>query len=277
MTLTKTFLKCKYNLKNANKEPFSLVRPIIDCTFALAFTNIVYHVHRSRMKRKHLFLPLCMVATSWLLTSCASYRVEGSTSVPTLNGQKLYLKISDQNNIIDLDSCEVIHGNFRMDGEVDSTALGSLYLAGESLMPIVIERGRIKISIENSGLRVSGTPLNETLYGFIHEKNLLEQRLMDVQHKQMQLIMEGTPAEEAEQMASQEQDTLAEEMNQLIIKFVTENFDNLLSVQIFKIYCLAFTEPTITPTIQTILDKAPTDFKENEFVKEYLRLAEKEK
>ena len=74
-----------------------------------------------------------------LLPSCASYRVEGKTNVPTLDGQRLYLKVSNQDAIVDLDSCEVLHGVFHMDGEVDSTTLGSLYLGGESLMPIVVD------------------------------------------------------------------------------------------------------------------------------------------
>lgn len=212
-----------------------------------------------------------------MLPSCASYRVEGTTNVPTLDGQKLYLKIPNQDAIIDIDSCEVIHGIFRMDGEVDSTALGALFLGGESLMPIVVEKGKIKISIENSGLEVSGTPLNERLYGFIKSKNLLEQRLADAQHKQMQMIMEGVSADEAEKVTQKEGETLVEEMNQLITKFVTENFDNLLAVQIFSMYCQSFPEPVINPTIQAIIDKAPDSFKEDAFVKEYLRLAQEAK
>lgn len=222
---------------------------------------------------KQLILPLCLAC---LLPSCASYRMEGQTSVPTLDGQKLVLKVANQDAIIDLDSCEVIHGNFQMDGEVDSVVLGELYLGGESLMPIVVEKGKIKISIENSGLEASGTPLNERLYGFIKSKNLLEQRLSDVQHKQMQQIMDGISAEEAEKQALEESETLVEEMNQLIADFVTDNFDNPLAIQIFSMYCMSFPRPTINPTIKAILDKAPAQFKEEGFVKEYLKLAEEQ-
>ena len=211
-----------------------------------------------------------------LLPSCASYRVEGKTNVPTLDGQRLYLKVSNQDAIVDLDSCEVLHGVFHMDGEVDSTTLGSLYLGGESLMPIVVEKGKIKISIENSGLEVSGTPLNERLYRFIKDKNLLEQRLSDVQHKQMQSIMDGMPAEKAEKQALEEGEELVKEMNQLIATFVMDNFDNLLALQIFTMYCQSFPQPVMTPTIQEILDKAPAEFKENPFVKEYLQKAKEE-
>lgn len=222
---------------------------------------------------KRLFLPACFAL---FLPSCASYRVEGSTNVPTLDGQRLYLKVPNRDAIIDLDSCEVIHGLFRMDGEVDSVALGELYLGGESLMPIVVERGKIKISIENSGLEVSGTPLNERLYGFIKSKNLLEQHLSDVHHKQMQQIMDGTPADKAEKEAQEESEALLEKMNRLIADFVTDNFDNLLALQIFTMYCQSFPQPVITPVIQEITDKAPADFLEDSFVKEYLRLAKEQ-
>ena len=215
-------------------------------------------------------LPFCLYI---LFPSCASYLVEGRTNVPSLDGQKLYLKVSTNDNLIDLDSCEVLHGMFSMNGDVDSIALGSLFLAGESLMPIVVEKGKIKIFIENSRLEVRGTPLNERLYGFIKQKNLLEQRLMDVQHKQIQLIVNGTPTDNVDEMVNQENDALLAEMNELIIQFVTENFDNLLAVQIFKVYCLALSQPTITPTIQKIIEKAPDSFKQDAFVKEYLRLA----
>ncbi|MBR5803442.1 MAG: DUF4369 domain-containing protein [Bacteroidaceae bacterium] len=224
--------------------------------------------------RKQLLLPICFAL---LLPSCASYRVEGTTNVRTLNGQHLYLKVPYQGGILDLDSCEVIHGAFQMGGELDSVVLGELYLGSESLMPIVVEKGKINISIENSGLEASGTPLNERLYGFIREKNLLEERLSDIHHKQMQQIMDGVSADEAERQAEMESEALVEEMNQLIANFVTSNFDNPLAVQIFSIYCMSFPQPTINKTIQEILDKAPTSFKEDAFVKEYLQHIEENK
>ena len=93
----------------------------------------------------------------------------------------------------------------------------------------------------------------------------------------MQLIKERASADEVEKMAQREGETLMQEMNRLISDFVMENFDNLLSIQIFSMYCQSFPQPTITHTIQEILNKAPDTFKENPFVKEYLRLANDEK
>lgn len=223
---------------------------------------------------KKLLFPICL---SLLLPSCASYRMEGKTNVPNLDGQKLYLKASIQDSIIDLDSCEVIHGLFSMEGEVDTVTLGAIYLCGESLMPVVIEKGNIKIFIENSGLKVTGTPLNDRLYRFINDKNQLEQNLSDIQHKQMQLIMDGVPADDAEAQIKAETDSLVNGMNHLISDFIVQNFDNILSVQIFAMYCQSFPQPVVTPLIDDIIKQAPESFKNNTFVKEYLELAKQVK
>lgn len=223
---------------------------------------------------KKLLFPICL---SLLLPSCASYRMEGKTNVPNLDGQKLYLKASIQDSIIDLDSCEVIHGLFSMEGQVDTVTLGAIYLCGESLMPVVIEKGNIKIFIENSGLKVTGTPLNDRLYRFINDKNQLEQNLSDIQHKQMQLIMDGVPADDAEAQIKAETDSLVNGMNHLISDFIVQNFDNILSVQIFAMYCQSFPQPVVTPLIDDIIKQAPESFKNDTFVKEYLELAKQVK
>lgn len=220
-----------------------------------------------------LFFSFCTTLVSFLLLSCSTYKVEGTTSVPLLNGKKLYIKVPDNNDVVILDSCEIVHGSFNMKGDVDSIMLGAVYVGGESLMPIVIESGTIIVSIENKGLEVKGTPLNERLYNFIKEKALLEQRLSDASHREIQMIMDGVPTDEVETTTKQELKTLTDEMNGLIVEFVTDNFDNLLSTQIFVNYCQSFPHPIMTPAIQKIVENAPSDFKEHSFVKEYLQKA----
>ena len=83
--------------------------------------------------------------------------------MPTLDGQRLYLKVPHQDAIVDLDSCEVIHGIFRMDGEVDSVTFGPIYIGEESLMPVVVEKGKIK-SVGNKE-EVLPNLLNKTIKG----------------------------------------------------------------------------------------------------------------
>lgn len=47
------------------------------------------------------------------LSSCANgFHISGSTSVSMLDGQKLYLKVMKDTTLKELDSCDVVHGQF---------------------------------------------------------------------------------------------------------------------------------------------------------------------
>lgn len=106
-------------------------------------------------------------------TSCASeYKIEGSSSVSRLDGKMLFVKVPSGDRMLSIDSAEVIHGMFKMEGITDSTSMASLYMDDESIMPFVIEKGKISISIDNARIVVTGTPLNDRLYDFV-EKRLL--------------------------------------------------------------------------------------------------------
>ena len=46
----------------------------------------------------------------------------------------------------------------------------TLYMDEESIMPIVLERGKITVTISNTDLKADGTPLNTALYEFIQQE-----------------------------------------------------------------------------------------------------------
>ena len=56
---------------------------------------------------------------------------------------------------VKLDSAEVVHGLFSMKGKVDSVQMVTLYMDDESIMPIVLESGKIKVTISNTDLKSS--------------------------------------------------------------------------------------------------------------------------
>ena len=63
--------------------------------------------------RKILFLCAAVMA----LASCEeSYKIQGASSVSQLDGSKLYLKVLQDKELVDIDSCEVIHGKFKFAG-----------------------------------------------------------------------------------------------------------------------------------------------------------------
>ena len=110
-----------------------------------------------------------------VLASCGSeYQVEGSSSVSRLDGKMLFVKVSNGKDLIKVDSAEVIHGLFRMEGKIDSTVIASLYMDDQNIMPIVIEKGKIQIQIDNTLLVASGTPLNNKLYAEAYINIIIE-------------------------------------------------------------------------------------------------------
>ena len=72
------------------------------------------------------------------LTSCASeYKIEGSSSVSRLDGKMLFIKVPDGDRMVKVDSAEVIHGIFKMEGVLDSSVIASLYMDDINIMPFV--------------------------------------------------------------------------------------------------------------------------------------------
>ena len=79
-----------------------------------------------------------------VLTSCAeSYNIQGSSTVSSLDGSKLYLKAIKNQELKSIDSCDVVHGKFRFAGLLDTIRMASLFMDDESIMPIVVEKGEI--------------------------------------------------------------------------------------------------------------------------------------
>ena len=110
------------------------------------------------------------------LASCTNkYKIEGTSSVNSLDGKMLYLKSLRDGEWVKLDSAEVAHGLFSMKGKVDSVQMVTLYMDDESIMPIVLENGKIKVNISNSDLNGVVTHLNPEVYVFFLKSNRLEE------------------------------------------------------------------------------------------------------
>ena len=62
----------------------------------------------------------------------------------------LYLKSLRDGEWVKLDSAEVVHGLFSMKGKIDSVQMVTLYMDEESIMPIVLESGKITVTISKT-------------------------------------------------------------------------------------------------------------------------------
>ena len=142
---------------------------------------------RNRISMNKIFYLLAVVAV--VTSSCAnSYSVSGSSSVSSLDGSKLYLKAVKNNELKNIDSCDVVHGQFEFSGALDTVRMVSLFMDDESIMPIVLEKGEITINIDNANQSVSGTPMNDKLYEFISKHNQLDNQMSELSHKQSQMM-----------------------------------------------------------------------------------------
>lgn len=217
---------------------------------------------------------LYSVLTVLFFTSCASeYRIQGSSSVSRLDGKMLFVKVPQAGEMINVDSAEVVHGLFRMEGEIDSAMIASLYMDEQSILPLVMESGNIQIQIDNGRLTVSGTPLNDILYDFVGKKNALDDRAYEVERLESRMIMDGKPMDEVETEIAKEREKLSKEMDDLVKTFIQTNYENVLGPGIFIMLCNGFPYPLMTPLLEEIVDNAPETFKNHDLVKEYIEAA----
>ena len=220
--------------------------------------------------KNYLWAVILLVA----FASCSTgYKIEGSSSVLRLDGKMLFVKIHQGNEMIKVDSAEVIHGVFSMEGIVDSTVIASLYMDDENIMPFVMEDGDIKIQIDNADIMVSGTPLNDKLYHFVKSRNILLDRAYEVERLESRMIMDGKSEEEIAEEVVKEREKLSKELDDLAKTFIQENYENVLGPGVFIMLCNSFPYPVLTPVIEEIVNGAPEKFKNDSMVKGYMEVA----
>ena len=208
------------------------------------------------------------------LTSCAnSYNIQGSSDVSMLDGRMLYLKVIQDNNLKNVDSCDVVHGQFHFTGSVDSTKVATLFMDDESIIPVVIEHGDIVVKLDNAQQNVTGTPLNDRLSDFLKEYNKLENQMADLGRKQSQAIMNGEDENETNEKLAAEAQEIAQNEDKLITSFITENFDNVLGPWVFFMITANYRYPELQPWIEDIMSKATDYFKNDSYVKDYYEKA----
>ena len=193
-----------------------------------------------------------------LFTSCnRKYKIEGSSSVTSLDGKMLFLKTLRNGQWVNVDSAEVIHGHFKMKGRADSVMMVTLYMDQEGIMPLVLEDGKIVVSISNTQLIAKGTSLNDKLYEFIDKRNSLEVKIEELERKEARMVLDGANLDDVHGQLAKEGETLV----------------NVLGPSVFMMMCSTLPYPVMTPQIEDIMRTAPLSFKENTLVKDFLTKA----
>ena len=215
---------------------------------------------------------LCLMT---LFSSCTKkYKIEGVSSLSLLDGKMLFIKVMSGDQLVKIDSAEVIHGNFKMKGKVDSTMFASLYMDEDCIMPLVIESGKIEIQIDNARINVEGTPLNDCFYEFINKKTSLDDRAYEVEREESRMIMDGEDLETIHSEIDRKRRILSEEMNELAKAFIQANYENVLGPGVFIMLCNSMPYPILTPMMKEVVDNAPASFLNHPIVKQLWVIAE---
>ncbi len=216
---------------------------------------------------------LYILCVASLLSCTKAYRIKGTSNISSIDGKTITLMTSVDNVWEVIDSCEVLHGKFSMAGRTDSTMIATLFLDGHPIMPIILEPGKMGVTISNIMLKVAGTPLNDSLYAFIARKYKLDLKAVDMERMESQMIMNGYAQADIQHSVDSAYQDLAKEMQGLVCGFIGRNYDNVLGLCGFSMLCNGLAYPMITPLMQTVIDDAPQSFLEQPSISKFLRMA----
>lgn len=216
---------------------------------------------------------LSLVSSIFSMSCSDAYRIKGTSNISSIDGKTITMMTSDNKEWKLLDSCEVLHGKFLMKGNVDSNMIATLFLDGQPIMPIILEPGKIDVTISNIMLKVAGTPLNDSLYEFIARKYKLDLRVVEMERMESRMIMNGHTEDEIRSHVDSVYQQLNRDMRTLVCDFIGRNYNNVLGLCGFSMLCNGLPYPAITPLIQSVIDDAPPSFLTHPSIRDFLMTA----
>jgi hypothetical protein len=198
-----------------------------------------------------------------------NYVIDGTVGAYGYEGQKLTLMEFTPYSTTLFDSCLVSHGKFSMQGKTDMARLVFLCRKGQPIMPMYLERGKITINIEPTGIQRKGTRQNNLLEQFLSSKRPLDNMYDDVWQRRVELMRSGSIDNER---MSQLQDSLVQivrECEDLIYDFISSNYKEAVATGVFA---MLTTTPgrQVSPLMRRVLDNAPDEFMESPIVQDYM-------
>ncbi len=224
------------------------------------------------MKRAQVWI-LVLTASAMILSCASSYNIQGSSNISHLDGRMLYLKVLDGEEFKDIDSCDVVHGQFMFHGTYDSIYMANIFMENEQLMPIVVEGGNIRVKVDNAQLVAEGSQMNEKLFDFLEKYNQILGEQADLVHRHDQAIMNGSNMNAVLRELQLEDMRLSMQEDSLVTTFVVENFNNILGPGVFFLTTIGYDYPLLTPWVEDIMSKATVYFKSNPYVRDYYQKA----
>lgn len=210
------------------------------------------------------------------LASCGhSYKINGTSSISVIDGQKLYLKVIENNQANTIDSCEVVHGAFSFKGDTDTTKLAGIFMGEENILMFVLEDGEININISEQGNTASGTEFNDSLFNFFQNMSRISYKFEELDSRGSAAIMDGKDIDEVNQMLAADGIKLENEKDSTILNFIERNYDNILGSSVFMLVTSrTYRYPVLDSWVEEIMAKATETFKNDPYVKDFYSKAQ---
>ena len=225
------------------------------------------------MKKPYSFAMFLLAMMS--LASCGvSYNIEGSSDISGLDSRMMYLRTRVNGEFQSIDSTEVVHGRFGFSGSTDSVRIAFLVVNDANVpIPIVLEKGDIKVKLNKARSEWGGTTHNDKLYRFVKSLDSLTVQLQDLEHEYNIAFMDGEDMNEVIPRLSRANQQINMRIDTLVTHSIEENFDNVLGPGIFMLVTQTQQVPQMFPWVVEIMSKASDSFKDDPYVKEYLNAA----
>jgi len=207
------------------------------------------------------------------LTACSQYSIVGSSDLSDIDGRTLYLKTIGIDSLTTVDSCSVVHGKFKFSGSLDSTRIVTLCIDNTPILPVVLEEGEVRVTLNDQKQESTGTPLNDSLTAFNKRYEALLSQFEDLEHTQNQGYMNGENMDSVNVILATRQRQLLMKEDELVTSFISANFDNCLGPYIFQLATSNYRYPVLVPWIEALMTKASQKFKDAPYVKEYMGVA----
>ena len=205
--------------------------------------------------------------------ACSQYSVVGSSDLSDIDGRTLYLKTIGFDSLATVDSCSVVHGKFKFSGSLDSIRVVTICIDNLPVLPVVLEEGEVRVTINDQKQESKGTPLNDSLTAFNKRYEALMSQFEDLEHTQNQGYMNGENMDSINVILATKQRQLLVEEDELVTSFISANFDNCLGPYVFQLATSNYRYPVLVPWIEALMAKATQKFKDAPYVKEYMDVA----
>lgn len=87
------------------------------------------------------------------------------------------------------------------------------------------------------------------------------------------MVLDGRNPDDIHKEIEKQRSEVSAQLDSLAKTFIQTNYENVLGPEIFIIMCYGMPYPVLTPVMEEIIDDAPTSFKENPMIKEYISIA----